>query len=303
VPPQTKVDVEVEGRRLTLSNLDKVLYPAAHFTKSEVIDYYARIAPVMVPHLAGRPITFKRYPDGVDGKYFFEKNAPSHTPEWVPTMTLSGGERDGSSVINYPRIEEAAALVWAGNLAAIEIHPGLARVDHIRQPDHVVFDLDPGEGTDIIECCQVAIWLRDALADLGLVTFAKTSGNKGLQVYLPLHTPCDFEDAREFSFAIAGLLEKWHPELIVTTQERDKRKDKVLIDWLQNASFKTTIGVYSLRARERPTVSAPVTWDEVTAADFADDLRFEAADVLARVAEHGDLWADMLTVEQRLPTM
>jgi bifunctional non-homologous end joining protein LigD len=303
VPQPTKVEVEVAGRRLTLSNLDKVLYPSAHFTKSEVIDYYARIAPVMVPHLAGRPITFKRYPDGVDGKFFFEKNAPSHTPEWVPTMTLSGGERDGASTINYPRIEEPAALVWAANLAAIEIHPGLARVDAIRQPDHVVFDLDPGDGTDIIECCQVGMWLRDALEDLGLQAWPKTSGNKGLQVYVPLHTPCDFEDTRKFSLAISQLLEKWHPELIVTTQEKVQRKDKVLIDWLQNASFKTTIGVYSLRARERPTVSTPVTWDEVAGADTASDLRFETADVLARVQEHGDLWANVLTVEQQLPGM
>jgi bifunctional non-homologous end joining protein LigD len=302
VPPaSTKVEVDVAGRRLTLSNLDKVLYPAAHFTKSEVIDYYARIAPVMVPHLAGRPITFKRYPDGVDGKSFFEKNAPSHTPEWVPTMTLSAGERDDASTVNYPRIEEAAALVWAGNLAAIEIHPGLARVDHIRQPDHVVFDLDPGEGTDIVECCQVGLWLRDALGDLGLEAFAKTSGSKGLQVYVPLHTPCDFEDTRAFSLAIAQLLEKWHPDLIVTTQERVKRKEKVLIDWMQNASFKTTIGVYSLRAREYPTVSTPVTWDEVDAAVTATDLRFDAHAVLDRVAEHGDLWAEMLTMEQSLP--
>ena len=303
MPQPTKVEVDVAGRRLTLSNLDKVLYPDAHFTKSEVIDYYARIAPVMVPHLAGRPITFKRYPDGVEGKYFFEKNAPSHTPDWVPTMTLSAGERDDASTVNYPRIEEPAALVWAGNLAAIEIHPGLARAEHIRQPDHVVFDLDPGDGTDIIECCQVGLWLRDALGDLGLQAWPKTSGSKGLQVYVPLHTPCDFEDTRAFSLAIAQLLEKWHPELIVTTQERDKRKDKVLIDWLQNASFKTTIGVYSLRARPRPTVSTPVTWDEVAAADFAEDLRFEAADVLARVEERGDLWAEMLTVTQQLPGM
>jgi bifunctional non-homologous end joining protein LigD len=300
VPPK-KVEVEVGGRRLSLSNLDKVLYPTPHFTKSEVIDYYARIAPVMIPHLAGRPITFVRYPDGVDGKFFFEKNAPSHTPDWVPTVTLSAGERDDASMVNYVRIEEPAALVWAANLAAIEIHPGLARKDHIRQPDHVVFDLDPGEGTDIIECCQVGLWLRDALGDLGLACFPKTSGSKGLQVYVPLHTPCDFEDTRKFSLAIAQLLEKWHPELIVTTQEKVKRKDKVLIDWLQNASFKTTVGVYSLRAREYPTVSTPVTWDEVMAADFATDLRFQTADVLARVDAQGDLWADMLTLQQTLP--
>lgn len=299
--PRTKVEVEVAGRRLTLSNLDKVLYPAAHFTKSEVIDYYARIAPVMVPHLTGRPITFKRYPDGVDGKSFFEKNAPSHTPDWVPTMTLSAGERDGASTVNYPRLEEPAALVWAANLAAIELHPGLARTDDVRRPDHVVFDLDPGEGTDIVECCQVGLWLRDALGDLGLDCLAKTSGSKGLQVYAPLNTPCDYEQSRAFSLAVAQLLEKWHPELVVTTQERVKRKEKVLIDWMQNASFKTTIAVYSLRARERPTVSTPVTWDEVAAADSAADLRFEAADVVARVEQHGDLWAEMLTKRQALP--
>lgn len=297
----TKVEVDVAGRRLTLSNLDKVLYPSVHFTKSEVIDYYARVAAVMVPHLRGRPITFKRYPDGVDGKSFFEKNAPSHTPDWVPTMTLSAGERDDASTVNYPRIEEPAALVWAANLAAIEIHPGLARVDHIRQPDHVVFDLDPGEGTDIVECCQVGLWLRDALGDLGLDALAKTSGSKGLQVYVPLNTACDYEQSRAFSLAVAQLLEKWHPELVVTTQERVKRQEKVLIDWMQNASFKTTIGVYSLRARERPTVSTPVTWDEVEAAHTAADLRFEVSDVLVRVEAHGDLWADMLAKQQALP--
>lgn len=277
------------------------MYPTPHFTKAEVIDYYARIAPVMLPHLAGRPITFVRYPDGVDGKFFFEKNAPSHKPDWLPTASLAGGDRDDAGIINYPRLEEPAALVWAANLAAIEIHPGLARVDHIRQPDHVVFDLDPGEGTDIVECCQVGIWLRDTLDLLGLQCFPKTSGSKGLQVYVPLHTPCDFEDTREFSLAVSQLLEKQHPELIVTTQEKVKRKDKVLIDWLQNMSFKTTIGVYSLRAREYPTVSTPVTWDEVEDAVTATDLRFEAADTLARVAAHGDLWADMLRLEQALP--
>jgi bifunctional non-homologous end joining protein LigD len=301
LPASTKVEVDVGGRRLTLSNLDKVLYPAAHFTKSEVIDYYARIAPVMVPHLAGRPITFIRYPNGVDGKFFFEKNAPSHKPDWLPTVALNGGDRDDSSIINYPRLEEPAALVWAANLAAIEIHPGLARAEHIRQPDHVVFDLDPGEGTDVIECCQVALWLRDALDALGLQGLAKTSGSKGLQLYVPLHTPCDFEQTRAFSLAMAQLIEKWHPDLIVTTQEKVKRRDKVLIDWMQNASFKTTVGVYSLRAREYPTVSTPVTWDEVENAVTATDLRFQAADVLARVEEHGDLWEPMLSLEQPLP--
>jgi bifunctional non-homologous end joining protein LigD len=302
VPPK-KTEVDVGGRRLTLSNLDKVMYPTPHFTKAEVIDYYARIAPVMVPHLAGRPITFVRYPDGVDGKFFFEKNAPSHKPDWIPTASLAGGDRDDAGVINYPRLEEPAALVWAANLAAIEIHPGLARVDHIRQPDHVVFDLDPGEGTDVIECCQVGLWLRETLDLLGLQCFPKTSGSKGLQIYAPLHTPCDFEDTRKFSLAVSQLLEKQHPELIVTTQEKVKRKDKVLIDWLQNMSFKTTIGVYSLRAREHPTVSTPVTWDEVEDAVTATDLRFETVDVLARVADHGDLWADMLTLEQSLPSL
>lgn len=301
--PPKKTEVDVAGRRLTLSNLDKVMYPTPHFTKAEVIDYYARIAPVMVPHLAGRPITFVRYPDGVDGKFFFEKNAPSHKPDWIPTASLAGGDREDAGMIDYPRIEEPAALVWAANLAALEIHPGLARVDHIRQPDHVVFDLDPGEGTDIIECCQVGLWLRETLDLLGLDCLAKTSGSKGLQIYVPLHTPCDFEDTRKFSLAVSQLLEKQHPDLIVTTQEKIKRKDKVLIDWLQNMSFKTTVGVYSLRAREYPTVSTPVSWSEVDDAVTAKDLRFETTDVLARVTEHGDLWADMLTLVQSLPSL
>ena len=278
MPASTKVEVEVAGRRLTLSNLDKVLYPAAHFTKSEVIDYYARIAPVMVPHLAGRPITFKRYPDGVDGKSFFEKNAPSHTPEWVPTMTLSGGERDDATMVNYPRIEEPAALVWAANLAAIEIHPGLARVDHIRQPDHVVFDLDPGEGTDIIECCQVGMWLRDALERPWPRGVREDVGQQGpAGVRAAAHAVRLRADARVLARhraaagEVAPRVDRHHAGAV-------KRKEKVLIDWMQNASFKTTIGVYSLRAREHPTVSTPVTWDEVDAAVTAADLRFEAAD-------------------------
>ena len=238
MPPSKRVEVEVEGRTLSLSNLDKVLYPAAHFTKSEVIDYYNRIAAVMIPHLHGRPISFKRYPDGVEGHSFFEKNKPKHTPDWIPTVTLGVGERDGGTIANYVRIEEPATLVWAANMAALEIHPGLSTVEEITAPDFVVFDLDPGAPADIVQCCEVGLWLHETLGDLGLEAVAKSSGSKGLQVYVPLNTPCTFEQSREFSFGIAQLLEKWHPEAVVTTQEKARRPGKVLIDWMQNASFK-----------------------------------------------------------------
>lgn len=302
--PAKRVEVEVGDRTLSLSNLDKVLYPEPHFTKSEVIDYYNRIAPVMVPHLHGRPISFKRYPDGVEGHSFFEKNKPKHAPEWIPTITLGVGERDGGTIANYVRIEEPAALVWAANMAALEIHPGLSTAEAVTEPDFVVFDLDPGAPADIVQCCEVGLWLRETLDDLGLEALAKSSGSKGLQVYVPLNTPCTFEQTREFSLGIAQLMEKWHPVAIVTTQEKKKRPGKVLIDWMQNASFKTTIAVYSLRAREHPTVSTPVTWDEVQACWESKDattLRFEAGAVLARVEEFGDLFKPAIELEQSLP--
>ena len=293
---ESAVEVDVAGRRLKLSNLDKVLWPKTGFTKGQMIDYYARIAPVMLGHVAGRPITLKRYPNGVDKQFFYEKNCPSHRPPWLPTIEMGG--------IGYCCLGEAAALVWTANLAAIEIHPSLARSENLERPTAIVFDLDPGEGADVLTCGRVAFLLRDALDRLGLHSWVKTSGSKGLQLYLPLNTAVTYDDTRTFSRALAQVLERQHPDLIVTTQDKSVRPNKVLIDWSQNTASKTTVSVYSMRARERPTASTPVEWDEVAAAMKAEDperLVFEASAVLARIEEKGDLMAPLLSVEQTLP--
>jgi bifunctional non-homologous end joining protein LigD len=294
---ETSVEVEIDGRRLKLSNLDKVLWPATGFTKGQMIDYYARIAPVMLGHVAGRPITLRRYPNGVDKMSFFEKNCPSHRPPWLPTIEM--GE------IGYCCLSEPASLVWTANLAAIELHPSLARSEDLTRPTSVVFDLDPGEGSDVLTCGRVALLLREALGQLELKAWVKTSGSKGLQVYVPLNTPVSYDETRPFSHALAQVLERQHPDLIVTTQDRSVRPKKVLIDWSQNTAFKTTVSVYSVRARPRPTASTPVEWAEVEAALEAGDpemLVFEAPEVLKRVDERGDLMAPLLTVEQVLPS-
>jgi bifunctional non-homologous end joining protein LigD len=296
--PTERAEVAVDGRTLSLSNLDKVMYPATGFTKGQVVDYYARIAHVMVPHLAGRPITLKRYPDGVDGQHFFEKNCPSHRPPWVPTFPVEL-ER-GKRTVHFCLTQEPAALVWTANLAAIELHPGLAIVENWQQPTVMVFDLDPGPPAGLTACAEVAVMLRDALASLGLQSFLKTSGSKGMQLYVPLNTETDYEQTRAFSLALAQVLERQHPKLVVTNMNKELRPGKVFIDWSQNSSFKTTIAVYALRARERPTVSTPVTWDEI---DDPESLRFETQDVLARVEEHGDLFEPVLTLKQQLPKL
>jgi bifunctional non-homologous end joining protein LigD len=292
----SSVEVDIDGRRLKLSNLDKVLWPKTGFTKGQMIDYYARIAPVMVNHVAGRPITLKRYPNGVDKQFFYEKNCPSHRPPWLPTIEMGG--------IGYCCVGEAAALVWTANLAAIEIHPSLARSEDLTCPKSVVFDLDPGDGADVLTCGRVALLLQEALGVLKLEAWVKTSGSKGLQVYVPLNTPTSYDDTRPFSHALAQVLERQHPDLIVTTQDKSVRPKKVLIDWSQNTASKTTVSVYSMRARERPTVSTPVEWSEVEAAIDASQsaaLVFEAQDVLRRVEEKGDLMVPLLSVEQVLP--
>ena len=289
--------VEVEGRRLTLSNLDKVLYPETGTTKAEVIDYYARIAPVMVPHLADRGVTLRRFPDGVEGGSFFEKRCPGHRPEWIDTV-LGPGDRNGD--IGYCCLDSAPALVWAANMAALEIHAPMARRD-IETPTLCVFDLDPGPGTSIVECADVGLDIRHVLDGLGLTGFAKTSGSKGMQVYVPLNTPHTHHEASAFALWVAQLLERAHPDGVVSNMKKSLRKGKVLVDWSQNSRHKTTIAVYSLRARPRPTVSTPVTWDEVEAAAGGEPLAFETADVLDRVAEMGDLFAETLTLEQPLP--
>jgi bifunctional non-homologous end joining protein LigD len=292
----TRVQVEVEGRRLSLSNLDKVLYPEVGFTKGQLIDYYTRIAPAVLPHLRDRPLTLKRYPNGVDNQYFYEKRCPSHAPDWVRNEEASG--------INFCVCDDLPTLVWLANLADLELHPSLSLVDEILRPTVMAFDLDPGPPAGLAECCEVALILREALNHIGLECFAKTSGSKGIQVYVPLNVDdVDYDGGtKPLSKALARHLEGEHPKLIVSTQKKELRRGKVLIDWSQNDEHKTTVGVYSLRARERPTVSTPLEWAEVEAGD-PDALVFEADDVLARFEERGDLFAPVVEMKQQLPTL
>lgn len=295
-----RVDVEVDGRHLSVSNLDKVLYSSG-FTKGEVIDYYRRIAPVAIPHLTGRCLTFKRFPDGTDAEGFFEKRCPKHRPDWVPVAVGPGDRRGG---VEYCVINDTATIVWAANLAAIELHAPMAASEQLEIPRAVVFDFDPGPDTDIRDCCRVALRVAEVLAAVNLRGWCKTSGSKGLQLYVPLNGPDATHDhAAEFARAAGTLLERQTPDEVTVTMAKSERKGRIFVDWSQNAFHKTTIAPYSLRARPDPTVSTPVTWDEVTAC--ADDevfLRFEAADVLDRVDEHGDLFADVLTLTQSLPS-
>ena len=300
MPPARRVHVEVEGHELSLSNLDKVMYPEVGFTKGQVIDYYTRIAPALLPHLRDRPLTLKRYPNGVEGGHFYEKQCPSHRPDWVRSEPVELS----SKTIDFCVCDDLPTLVWLANLADLELHPSLSKVPEVERPTLMAFDLDPGEGTGLAECCEVAVILREALGRIGLECFPKTSGSKGIQVYVPLNTgDVDYDHGTKLlSNALARHLEAEHPKLIVSTQKKELRKNRVLIDWSQNDEHKTTVSVYSLRARERPTVSTPLSWDEVEEGD-PDALVFEAEDVLARVDEHGDLFAPVADLEQRLPDL
>jgi bifunctional non-homologous end joining protein LigD len=302
---EERVTVQVGGHRLTLSNLPKVLYPESGFTKGEVIDYYTRIAPVLLPHVTGRPATRKRYPDGVDAESFFEKNAPSHTPSWVRTVVLpSPGSSMGRETVRYVVVDDLPTLVWLANLAALELHVPQWTVGPrggVRDADRLVFDLDPGPPASIVECCRVACLLRDALAEDGLDAWAKTSGSKGMQLYVPVK-PVSWEKTHGYAKALAQRLEAEHPDLVVHRMEKRLRPGKVLIDWSQNNSAKTTVAPYSLRARSHPTVSTPVTWDEVEACRDPEDLRFLTADVLERIDKHGDLFEPLLSLPQPLPS-
>jgi bifunctional non-homologous end joining protein LigD len=294
-------DTTIEGRQLKLSNLDKVLYPTTGFTKGEVIAYYATVAPVLLGHLEQRALTVKRWPDGVEGKSFFQKQAPAHRPEWVRTVTVAAERKP----IDYVLADDLATLVWLANLAAIELHVPLARAPAIECPRAVVFDLDPGAPASIIECCHVAAQLQGMFAHLGLESYAKTSGSKGLQVYIPLNTPdVDYSQTKLFAKAVAELLEGSQPELVVSRMTKTRRTGKVLIDWSQNDAKKTTVCAYSLRATERQTVSTPLDWDEVRATRDSEDaasLAFDAAHVPERIAERGDLFAPVLSLVQKLP--
>jgi bifunctional non-homologous end joining protein LigD len=296
----TNVDVEIAGRHLKLSNLDKVLYPNG-FTKAQVIDYMARIAPVALPHYRDRALTFKRFPDGTDQQGFFEKRCPGHRPEWVE-VALGPGDRKGG--IEYCCINEPAAMVWAANMAAIEIHVPMALAADLVTPRAIVFDFDPGAPASIVECCQIAVATRDVLDAVGLRGWCKTSGSKGLQLYVPLNTPGVTHDgAADFALAVGQVLERQLPKRVTTVMAKAERPGKIFVDWSQNAHHKTTIGVYSLRARPEPTVSTPVTWDEVESCAGGEfELRFTSDQVLERAGEHGDLFADVLTIEQELPT-
>ncbi len=295
----TKVVVAVEGRQVALTNLEKVLYPDG-FTKGQVLDYYTRIAPVLLPHLAGRAVTRKRYPDGVEGQVFFEKNAPRGTPDWVTVVTLpSPGSSKGRETIDYVVVDELAALVWTANLASLELHTHMWRVqdDQALPPDMVVFDLDPGPPATIVECCRVALLLRPLLEADGHTAVAKTSGSKGLQLYARADSFGSAEQTSAYAKSLAQRLEKEHPDLVVHRMTKALRDGKVLVDWSQNSAAKTTVSVYSLRARPTPTVSTPVTWDEVAACRQPQDLVFTGDDVLARVDELGDLFAVLLPAD------
>ena len=290
--------VAVEGREINISNLDKVLFPAAGFTKGQLIDYYAKVGPAMLPHIADRPLTMKRFPDGVERPYFYEKHVPSHAPDWVRTIDVPSS--DGEEGVEYTVIDELATLVWAAQLGGIELHVPLWRIGRRRNlpgpPDLIVFDLDPGEGTDVVECCSVALLVRQMLDDRGLEGLAKTSGSKGLQVYAKLKGRATWDKSRTDAHDIATALEKAHPDEVISVMRKSLRKGKVFIDWSQNHPAKTTVAVYSVRGRAQPTASTPVTWDEVEAcatAGKADLLEFTATDVIDRVNKMGDLFATL----------
>lgn len=299
-----RVAVDVDGRRLTLSNLGKVLYPEAGFTKGQVIDYYSRIAPTLLPHIRDRPLTFRRYPEGVDGESFYAKNLPGHAPDWVRSVTLpSPGSSKGRETVTYAVICDLPTLVWAANLAALELHVPQWKVGPRGAPkgaDLLVIDLDPGTPATIVECCRVAERLREILRDDGLECWAKTSGSKGLQLYAPL-AEVPPERTRDYARSLADRLHRERPQEVVASMAKAERGGKVLLDWSQNHPAKTTVAPYSLRARARPTVSTPVTWDEVGACRRPEDLVFTSDQVLARVDQLGDLMEPLLTQRQRLP--
>jgi len=297
------ISVDVDGRLLSLSNLSKVLYPASGTTKADVIEYYRRVAPVMLPHLRGRAPTLVRAPDGAHGEVFFEKRCPPHAPDWISTSAV--GRYDDHQGYEACLVDDLPTLVWVANLAALELHTHQARVTDPEHPTAVVIDLDPGEPAGLLECCAIAVALHDVCDQLGLVAVVKSSGGKGLHLSIPLNNSTSTaNDTKRFALALGQLLETRVPDRVTTTMAKVARPGKVFIDWSQNDRSKTTVCAYSLRIRDRPTVSAPLRWDEVQDALDAREperLVFEAPDVLARVAEHGDLFEANLTVRQELP--
>ena len=299
-----KARLRVGERELTVSNLTKVLYPAVGFTKGELIDAYADLAEVLLPHLRGRPVTLKRYPDGVEGKFFYEKRSPRHRPDWVATARIYSESHKAE--IDYTLIEDLPTLLWSANLANIELHTALARIEDLDRPDSLVFDLDPGAPADVIDCARVALRLRAFFGQLGLDSYAKTSGSKGLHLHVPLNGTTTFVESRPFAKAVAETFEARFPDEVVSRQTKTRRQGRVLIDWSQNDSHKTTASVYTLRAKERPTASTPLEWDEVEAAADAGDasaLVFSVDDLRARIAAKGDLYAPLLSQKQELPDL
>jgi len=296
-----KAEIEVEGKKIRVSNLDKVLFPKNQFSKGQVIDYYIRISKFLLPHLKNRPLTLKRFPEGIHGEFFYEKNAPSHTPEWISTARVA--RKDGSK-IDFILINDLPSLVWSANLANIELHTFLSCAPKIERPTMMVFDLDPGPPADVIQCCQVALWLRETLSEFKLESFIKFSGSKGLQLYLPLNTPITYETTQPFAKALAELMERQHPDSVVSAMSKDLREGKVFIDWSQNSPHKSTVCVYSLRAkRETPTVSMPMAWDEIEEAVKTKDAEmfsFDPDAAIARVEEKGDLFEPVLKLKQTL---
>jgi bifunctional non-homologous end joining protein LigD len=300
--PRTESSLEVNGKTVPVSNLEKIFYPETGFTKGQVIDYYIRVSPVLLPHLKDRPLTLKRYPDGVEGVFFYEKRCPSHRPDWIQTASVWSDHHEEE--INYCLANDLPSIVWAANLGDLELHTFLAKQQDVERPTMVVFDLDPGPPANILQCAQVAQWLKAELDGLKLESFPKTSGSKGLQIYIPLNTPVTYEVTKPFAREMAERLTRDHPDLVIAKMEKRLRAGKVFVDWSQNDSHKTTVCAYSLRAKERPTVSTPVTWEEVTTAlkkTDPDRLTFVSDDVLKRVEKVGDLFEPVLKLKQKLP--
>jgi bifunctional non-homologous end joining protein LigD len=294
--------VDIQGRTLKLGNLDKVMYPETGFTKGQVIDYYVRVAPALLPHLHDRPLTMKRYPNGVGGMFFYEKNCPKHRPDWMQTAKI--WSEGNNRFMDYCMMQDLPSLVWAANLADIELHTSLSLGKDIMQPTMIVFDLDPGAPASIVQCCEVGLWVREVFGHFGLEAFAKTSGSKGLQIYVPLNTTVTYNETKPFAKALARLMEREHPDKVVSDMKKALRVNKIFVDWSQNDDYKTTVCVYSLRAKESPTASTPVTWDEVANCLKKGDanlLKFASNKVLDRFDKQGDLFEPVLKLKQKLP--
>lgn len=299
---KTQSTLNVDGTEVHVSNLDKSLYKKAGFTKGQVIDYYIKISEVLLPHLKDRALTLKRYPDGVEGFFFYEKQCPSHRPRWVKTTQVPKEE----GKVNYCVINDLPSLVWAANLADLELHTFLHKKNAPERPTSIAFDLDPGEGVDIISCTKVAMHIQALFKELKLKCYPKTSGSKGMQLHVPLNTAVTYERTKAFAHQLAQALEVQLGDKVVSNMQKKLRKNKVFIDWSQNDDHKTTICVYSLRAKSTPAVSTPLTWKEVAQAAKKEDaslLHFEHDDVLARIQKHGDLYADVLNIKQKLPSL